>query len=401
MVKFDSGSESEMTNGDEPHINAKHEVKSRMANGNGVHNVPEHDQFQDHAEMEVLMLPDLFSSLMSVPARENPNYASVKADADEWIASVINADAKWASRNKRVDFTYLASIWAPDCSAFALRTSADWNSWAFLFDDQFDEGHLCNDLDGAVNEIARTREIMEGTAPRYTADSEHPIRYVFQTLCDRVKQSPDGFYSGKPSSERFYRRWKWAHELYWEGLVAQVRTNVEGRSFTRDPDEYLAMRRGSLGAYPALVNNEWAYGIDLPEEVADHPLVFEIMVIISDQILLVNDILSYEKDLRLGVDHNMVRLLKAKGLSTQQAINEVGVMINDCYKRYYRALSELPCFGEEADRALLGFLEVEKNHALGSLLWSYKTGRYFKSKEDGARVRKTRELLIPKKMAVL
>ncbi|KAJ4161909.1 hypothetical protein NW765_009996 [Fusarium oxysporum] len=125
------------------------------------------------------------------------------------------------------------------------------------------------------------------------------------------------------------------------------------------------------------------------------------MVIISDQILLVNDILSYEKDLRLGVDHNMVRLLKAKGLSTQQAINEVGVMINDCYRRYYRALSELPCFGEEADRALLGYLEVEKNHALGSLLWSYKTGRYFKSKEDGARVRKTRELLIPKKMAVL
>ena len=91
---------------------------------------------------------------------------------------------------------------------------------------------------------------------------------------------------------------------------------MEGRSYTRGPDEYLAMRRGSLGAYPALVNNKWCYGIDLPEEVADYPSVFEIMVIISDQILLVNDILSYEKDLRLGVDHNMVRLLKAKGLST-------------------------------------------------------------------------------------
>lgn len=87
MVKFDSGSESEMTNGDELHINTKLEVKSRMANGNGVHNVPDHDQFQDRAEMEVLILPDLFSSLMSVPARENPHYASVKADADEWISS--------------------------------------------------------------------------------------------------------------------------------------------------------------------------------------------------------------------------------------------------------------------------------------------------------------------------
>ncbi|KAK6713516.1 hypothetical protein SNK04_004482 [Fusarium graminearum] len=376
MVKFDSSSsESEMTTGDEVYIDTKHEVKLKMKNGNGVYNEPKHDQFQGRDEMEVLILPDLFSSLMSVPARENPNYASVKAEADDWISSVIKADADWTNRNKRVDFTYLANIWAPDCSAFALQ--------------------------GAISEIARTREIMEGTAPRYTADSEHPIRYVFQTLCDRIKQSPEGFFIGKPSSDRFYKRWMWAHELYWQGLVDQVRTNVEGRSYTRRPEEYMAMRRGSLGAYPALVNNEWCYGIDLPEEVADHPSVFEIMVIISDQILLVNDILSYEKDLRLGVDHNMVRLLKAKGHSTQQAINEVGVMINNCYRRYYRALSKLPCFGEEADRALLGFLEVEKNHALGSLLWSYKTGRYFKSKEDGARVRKTRELLIPKSLAAL
>ncbi|EYB25222.1 hypothetical protein SNK03_004408 [Fusarium graminearum] len=376
MVKFDSSSsESEMTTGDEVYIDTKHEVKLKMKNGNGVYNEPKHDQFQGRDEMEVLILPDLFSSLMSVPARENPNYASVKAEADDWISSVIKADADWTNRNKRVDFTYLANIWAPDCSAFALQ--------------------------GAISEIARTREIMEGTAPRYTADSEHPIRYVFQTLCDRIKQSPEGFFIGKPSSDRFYKRWMWAHELYWQGLVDQVRTNVEGRSYTRRPEEYMAMRRGSLGAYPALVNNEWCYGIDLPEEVADHPSVFEIMVIISDQILLVNDILSYEKDLRLGVDHNMVRLLKAKGHSTQQAINEVGVMIDNCYRRYYRALSKLPCFGEEADRALLGFLEVEKNHALGSLLWSYKTGRYFKSKEDGARVRKTRELLIPKSLAAL
>ncbi|RMJ02434.1 hypothetical protein CDV36_015302 [Fusarium kuroshium] len=375
--------------------------KSEMMNGNGVHNNAKHEKFEDDAKVEVLTLPDLFCSLMSVPARQNPNYASVKADADEWIASVIKADAKWASRNKRVDFTFLASIWAPDCSAFALRTSSDWNSWAFLFDDQFDEGHLSNDLDAAVAEIARTREIVEGTAPRYSADSEHPIRYVFQTLCDRIKQSPEGFFVGKQSSERFQKRWKWAHELYWEGLIAQVRTNVEGRSYTRGPDEYLAMRRGSLGAYPALVLNEWCGGIDLPTEVADHPSVFEIMVIISDQILLVNDILSYEKDLRLGVDHNMVRLLKAKGLSTQQAINEVGVIINNCYRRYYRALSELPCFGEEADRALLGFLDVERNHALGSLLWSYETGRYFKSKEDGARVRRTRELIIPSELVAL
>lgn len=88
MVKFDSSSsESEMTTGDEVYIDTKHEVKLKMKNGNGVYNEPKHDQFQGRDEMEVLILPDLFSSLMSVPARENPNYASVKAEADDWISS--------------------------------------------------------------------------------------------------------------------------------------------------------------------------------------------------------------------------------------------------------------------------------------------------------------------------
>jgi len=48
-------------------------------------------------------------------------------------------------------------------------------------------------------------------------------------------------------------------------------------------------------------------------------------------------------------------------------------LINNYCRRCYRALSELPCFGREADRGLLGFLEVKK----------------------------TRELLAPRELAVL
>lgn len=61
--------------------------KSEMMNGNGVHHDVKHEKIENYAKVEVLTLPDLFCSLMSVPARQNANYASVKADADEWIAS--------------------------------------------------------------------------------------------------------------------------------------------------------------------------------------------------------------------------------------------------------------------------------------------------------------------------
>lgn len=63
------------------------DFKTEMMNGKGIHDEAKYEKIEDHAKVEVLILPDLFCSLMSVPARQNANYASVKADADEWIAS--------------------------------------------------------------------------------------------------------------------------------------------------------------------------------------------------------------------------------------------------------------------------------------------------------------------------
>jgi hypothetical protein len=47
-------------------------------------------------------------------------------------------------------------------------------------------------------EIVGIHEIMDGTVLRYSVDSEHLVRYVFQILCDRVKQSPESYSMVKP-----------------------------------------------------------------------------------------------------------------------------------------------------------------------------------------------------------
>ncbi|KGO75960.1 Terpenoid synthase [Penicillium italicum] len=276
---------------------------------------------------QVVFIPDLFSSIMAVEPVVNPNYHKVKPEADAWIAEIIQADEKWASRNTKVDLAYLASIWAPTCDQEALRMMIDWNHWVFLFDDQFDEGHLSQDPEAAQEEINRTLEIMEDTQPPVRRD-DNPIRFVFQTTWDRLKQA-----------------------------------------LGRDVQEYMDMRRGTIGAYPAIALTEYAIGINLPPEIMSNSSLEEFMCISADLVLLVNDILSYKKDLVLGVDHNLIFLLRAQGLSMQEAVDEIGEMLNNCYRRWYSALQKMDIWGEHIDKQLLAFIDACRNVALGNLHW--------------------------------
>lgn len=74
-------------------------------------------------------------------------------------------------------------------------------------------------------------------------------------------------------------------------------------------------------------------------------------------------------DKQLGVDHNLISLLAGQDLSIQQAVNKIGDMINDCYRRWYVALAALPPQGEKIDRESLRFVDACRSVALGNLYW--------------------------------
>jgi hypothetical protein len=84
----------------------------------------------------------------------------------------------------------------------------------------------------------------------------------------------------------------------------------------------------------------------------------------------VNDVLSYRKDLELGVDFNLITLLMNKDrFSVQQAMERIGEMTEDCYRQWYLALAGLPSYGEEVDREVMEFVEVCRAIAHRNLYW--------------------------------
>lgn len=46
------------------------------------------------------------------------------------------------------------------------------------------------------------------------------------------------------------------HRRYFDGLLEQLKVTDDRREFSRDVDEYMHMRRGTIGAYPAIALSE-------------------------------------------------------------------------------------------------------------------------------------------------
>ncbi|KAL8867967.1 MAG: hypothetical protein Q9174_005312, partial [Haloplaca sp. 1 TL-2023] len=83
---------------------------------------------------------------------------------------------------------------------------------------------------------------MEDTEPPVRVE-DNPIRYVFQTCWDRLKQR---------ANKDLQERWKEMHKRFFDGLLNQVQCQLDQRMFTRDVQDYMYMRRGTIGAYPAI-----------------------------------------------------------------------------------------------------------------------------------------------------
>jgi hypothetical protein len=88
-----------------------------------------------------------------------------------------------------------------------------------------------------------------------------------------------------------------------------------------------------------------------------------------DLVTLQNDLLSYRKDLLKGEDSNILFILRENGLTEQEAVDRVGDMLVDCYKRWYEALRNLPFWGSAIDRDVLRYVDGCRNLALGNLHW--------------------------------
>ncbi|KAL0940513.1 terpene synthase metal binding domain protein [Colletotrichum truncatum] len=335
------------------------------------------------ANGDYVRIPDCFSSIMSVDPVMNVNWRKLKVEANDWIKEIYHLTDAQAKKHSKANFAFMNAIWVPYADEEAFRMMLDWHNWVFAFDDQFDEGHLKDDPVKAQKELDATYAILEDKNPP-VQPGDNPIRHVFQTTWDRFKRN---------WILELQTRYKASMKGYFEGLIGQVKVQHSQKALSLTVDEYMDFRRATIACEPCYALVEYAHGISISQEQIDHESVQTCMRTASDLVILVNDILSYRKDLEQGVDHNLISLLKAQGHTTQEAVDKIGDMVDECYKTWYGALVRMPVWGEKVDKEVLRYLDGCRNVALGNLHWSYESGRYLGT--EGARVRETRIMPLP------
>ncbi|OJD35063.1 terpene synthase metal binding domain protein [Diplodia corticola] len=379
-------------------------------------------------------LPDLFVLFIAPEPKVNPHYEEVKRESEEWMRKTLWKDLSERDIKKRcsADFCFFSAIMCPDVSKEEFRTVCDWIYWVFEFDDQFDEGELGRDHDKGMSEVAAMVSIITGksehrepsvrprpnarhfpsflpeNAPKRLAttvtsaavneveassvpkdsatasEKATPLQLLFQSIWERIQKS-----SPRAVRERYVKS-----NVHFCHSVAELHgEEFDDMAVMENIRRYLHVRAQNIGLYPLLALEEYAYGVDLPQDVVEHEAIQEIERLVAEILTLQNDILSYHREHSVGHSQNLISIFRRRlGLTQQQSYDRADELLHRCYRQWYVAHAKVPCWGEKVDAQVQQYLKACLDVLRANVRWSFKSQRYFGADVD--RVRATRRVVL-------
>ncbi|MFF2964374.1 terpene synthase family protein [Streptomyces sp. NPDC057963] len=256
----------------------------------------------------------------------NPGIEETGKAAWEWAESNGLALAPTARKKMiRTRPELWISLIFPTASQQHLDLFCQWLFWAFLVDDEFDDGPAGRDPRMCEAAIDRLVTVLDGGPPR--GAMERALAGLrTQTYRDRSARWIRQF-------RRDTVAWLWT---YYAEAVERAAGQVPTRA------EFVRHRRDSVAMQPFLDLHEITAEIDLPESARSLPAYIALRNAVTDHSGLCNDICSFEKEALLGYEHNAVRLIQRElGLTLQEAVDEAGAQLAEIVERVQRAEKEL------------------------------------------------------------
>ncbi|KAK8112446.1 hypothetical protein PG984_012972 [Apiospora sp. TS-2023a] len=249
-------------------------------------------------------------------------------------------------------------------------------SQIFMFDDEIDPG---GDL---MSDDAGTRRICDQTLkcidaclhpdPKrasFTAPAGSPgtVEMLYDILGTMRPEM------GPMSVERMRRQ---LHE-YVEGVARQQSVRQDDR--LPDPWYHLKLRCDDIGVRPSVTQIEYAMGFELPDHIVYHEAMECVVLDCAKLFVLVNEILSLEKEFRDGQLENLCLLfVNSENITIHAAIDKVKALITQHYRSCESAIARLPWTADEqVNEHIRQYVRCCQRVATGTAQWSYMCTRYF------------------------
>ncbi|WSJ90905.1 terpene cyclase [Streptomyces sp. NBC_01304] len=256
----------------------------------------------------------------------NPGLEETKEATWQWATSMgLDLPPVAEKRMLRTRPELWISLVFPKVTQEQLDLFCQWLFWAFLVDDEFDDGPGGRDPRLCEEVITRLVAVLDGAAPH------GPMEDALVDLRNRT--CPDRSTGWNRQFRRDTVAWLWT---YYAEAVERIAGHVPALG------EFIQHRRDSVAMQPFLDLHEIAAGIDLPESARSLPAYIALRNAVSDHSGLCNDICSFEKEAVLGYEHNTVRLIQREQEGTiQEAADEAGDLLADIARRVQRAEDDL------------------------------------------------------------
>ncbi|KAJ8091259.1 hypothetical protein PM082_024528 [Marasmius tenuissimus] len=299
--------------------------------------------------------------------KRNPNQELANKAALDWFQRFRVYDARKAEywlKSGRFDIFVALSF--PDADLSHLETCQMFFFWAFSTDDLSDEGDLQRKPEGVDDGHNPSRRILYDPDAPQPWDS--PYAAMLWDLLRRIRST---------STEGALRRFI---QAYLEFSASQIK-QASNRSVDRIPpvQEFVLMRRATIGAPLVEAMVEYSLDIDLPDYVFEDPIVIAMSHATTDIMTWPNDLCSFNKEQADDDYQNLVCVLKhAYDLSLQDAVDLLTRMIRDRVQDYVDLKRRLPSFGPKVDAALRTYHTALEHFVQGCIVWYYSSPRYFR-----------------------
>lgn len=325
-----------------------------------------------------VLVPNILSLMPAWPSELQPDIDEINKEIDVWLPTVNVAEKKKAKHRARGNYTLLTAVYYPHCKKDKMLTLSKFLYWIFFWDDEIDTGgELTEDEEGTRLCCEETNKCIDdclGPNPNYTPPPNS--RGTVEMFYPILRELRAGL--GPISTERLRLD---LHD-YVNGVGRQQKVR---QGDLPDPWYHFQIRSDDVGVIPSITQNEYAMEFELPEYVRRHEAMEVIIQECTKLTVLLNDVLSLQKEFRVSQLENLVLLFmnKDKDLSVYGAIEKVLDLIREHYAICVAAEERLPWskdderFNEDIREYVRGCHRL----ATGTAYWSYACERYFKNSQ--------------------
>ncbi|MFK8908605.1 terpene synthase family protein [Streptomyces sp. YS-3] len=320
------------------------------------------------------LLPDF---AMPFPVRSSPHLDHARQASIAWAGRMGLLDDIWdLEKLTGYDLALCSAALDPDGTPEELELSAEWLTWGTYGDDYYPVvfGRI-RDLTGARLCTERLLACMDCVEPAAgTAGAINPIERSLADLWERTTtpMHPEQRAAYRDAVAGMVQSWLWE-------LHNQAQHRIP------DPVDYIEMRRKTFGADLIMSLSRLGHAGKLPPAVHESGTLRAIENAVSDYAFLVNDVVSYQKEMQYeGELHNMLLVFQNFfACDYPTALHIVDDLMRARMDQFQHALGhELPALADELDltsgeRHLLdAYMDELKDFLAAVLHWHISVRRY-------------------------